>query len=186
MADTTIKHSDGVSQVNVKATEVSDEEYAENVQAGGFIKTVTTQLTVSTTPAYGAGDLVGGKVTLTDAVRISGGTGRIKSVMVSDLGKQSIGLDVIFFNSNPSGTTFTDNAALDIADADITKVIAVVSVGTTSFAALSDNSVGDAGDVDRPFTADGSADIYACIVTRGAPTYPSTSDIQLRVAIQQD
>ncbi len=143
--------------------------------------------TVSASSAYTAGDAVGGKISLTLAVLPGTRSAMIHQVIVTDLGAQTDDTDVIFFDSDPSATTFTDNAALDIADADLVKVFAVVPL--TLHKDFSDNgvslpAVGD--NLNIPFVLDaGETTLYAALVTRGTPTYASTSDITLRVGIVQ-
>ena len=70
--------------------------------------------------AYATGELVGGKLTLAGPFIKYGGL--IESVIITDLAKQSIGKDVVIFDANPSNTTFTENSALAIADADLVNV----------------------------------------------------------------
>ena len=128
--------------------------------------------------AYATGDLVGGLLTLSGA--FVGYGGFIQSVVITDLAKQSIGKDVVFFDANPSNTTFTENSALDINDTDLLNVIGVAPV--LDWFGFSDNSVGQALNLAMSFRLAG-ADLYAAIVERGAPTYASTSDLSIRVGI---
>jgi hypothetical protein len=115
--------------------------------ANGFLRvtaqptnTIASTPTVSTSPAYTSGDSVGGKISLASAVRLAGTGGTITSVTITDKGKQSAATDVVFFNADPSNTTFTDNGALTVHDTDLLTIIGVVPI--TSWAAFVDNSVG--------------------------------------------
>lgn len=135
--------------------------------------------------AYASGDLVGGKLTLTDpksgTVEFPSG-GLIQSVIITDLAKQNITKDVFFFDTNPANTTFTENGALAVADADLVDLIGVAQVA--DWYSLSDNSVGQVLNLALPFVLPGaSASLYAAIVERGAPTYVSTADLTIRVGI---
>lgn len=151
------------------------------------IRYVDSTPTVSASSAYTSGDSVGGKISLSLAILPSTRSGMIHQVVVTDLGAQTVDTDVIFFDSDPSGTTFTDNAAFDCADADLVKIIAVVPL--TLHKDFNDNgvslpAVGD--NLNIPFVLDaGETTLYAHLVTRGTPTYASTSDITLRVGIVQ-
>jgi hypothetical protein len=87
-----------------------------------------------------------------------------------------VALDVVLFDSDPSATTFTDQAALDIADADLLKVIGVVSV--TTWYAFADNSVGQARNLAIPVSSAGS--LYACLVSRATPTFAAATDVTIR------
>ena len=128
--------------------------------------------------AYSSGDLVGGLLTLSGA--FVGYGGFIQSVVITDLAKQSIGKDVVFFDANPSNTTFTENSALDINDTDLLNVVGVAPV--LDWFGFNDNSVGQALNLAMSFRLAG-ADLYAAIVERGAPTYASISDLSIRVGI---
>ena len=139
--------------------------------------------TASATPtldtgAYADGDLMGGKLTLTDLLG-STFTGVIETIVLRDLAKQSLVCDVVFFNSNPTNTTFTDQAAFDVHDTDIDKIAGVVNLATASYRAFNDSSIVCAFNVGLHIVAD-SDDVYCCLVTRGAPTY-GASDLKLFV-----
>lgn len=121
------------------------------------------------TDAYAAGDLLGGKLTLSGAFPTGPKEPYWINVTIQDLTKQNATIDVILFDSNPSATTFTNNAALDIADADLPKIIGFAQVSDyTSFA---DNSVGIATGLSIAAKPLAGADLYACLVSRGTPTY---------------
>lgn len=138
--------------------------------------------TIEATPDYTTGDLIGGKIELTNAVNAAGGGGRIKSVVITDLAKQDVNKDVIFFDVNPSNTTFTENGAFDVADADLVNIIGAVAVST--WFDFADNSVGAALALDIPFVLVGTS-LFAAMVERGAGNYVSTSDLTLRVGVVQ-
>ena len=140
------------------------------------------------TSIYASGDLVGTKIELAEAVdgdTNQSGTvgGLIQSVVVTDLGAQSADLDIVFFDADPSNTTFTDNAAFDVHDTDLLNIVGVAQI--TTWVALSDNSVGQALQLAIPFVLDSGHSLFAAIVSRGTPTYVSTSDLTLRVGVLQ-
>lgn len=96
-------------------------------------------LTVDTN-IYASGDNIGGLQTIDlSAFKNTKGAVILDHILVTDLAIQSANLDIVLFGSNPSATTFTNNVAQDIADADITKIIGVVPVTTHHvFAATTD------------------------------------------------
>jgi hypothetical protein len=123
--------------------------------------------------AYSTGDLIGGLLTLSGADSIGGLPPFLTSITLQDLDKQNVAIDVVFFDANPTGTTFTNNAALDIADADLPKVIAVIPV--TTYFSFNDNSVATVNALGGiAMNAAGGPTIYACLVSRGAPTYSAS------------
>lgn len=154
-----------------------------------YADTLTYTKVVSVTPTidtavYASGELVGGLITLERATRNGVHTGLISSIALSDLDSDAADIDVVIFDSNPTATTFTDNAAFDVADADLLKVICWVSV--TDYILFSDNSVGLAQNVNCPFEILSGTTLYAALVSRGTPDYATVSDLTLRVGILQD
>lgn len=141
--------------------------------------------------AYAAADLVGGKQTFTSAARVPGGSGVIRGILIGDQAANSAAnsvYDLIIWDADPTGTTFTENAVLDVADADLNKTIAVVRfdgvVGSTLFS-LSDNAVLYKA-VEIPFQASGSANLFGALIARGAPTYAATTDVFVTLLIEQN
>jgi hypothetical protein len=133
------------------------------------------------TSAYAAGDLVGDKMTFSELLA-SSGKAVINGARLEDLGGQAAELAVILFKEDPTNTTLTDNAALDVADADLDKI-----VGTLRFRA-GQSSSGDYEQFDSSAVAllsdfrlpvngtDGT--LYAVLKTEGSPTY-GASDLTL-------
>lgn len=133
---------------------------------------------------YTSGDSLGGLLTLSNICEKSRGIMTVIGLVLSDLGSQSLAVDVIFFSSNPSGTIFTNNSPLDIADADMDKIIGVVNIPTTAYFAFVDNSVAVVRDVNltiKKSVAWDTRNVYCHLVARGTPTYTSTSDLTLTV-----
>jgi len=87
----------------------------------------------------------------------------------------------VFFDSNPSATTVTDNVALTIADADLTKIIGVIAL--TTHKTFVNNSVSVAQDQSIPFNLGNASTLYAILVARSTPTFVATTDVTLRVGI---
>ena len=151
----------------------------------GSVVVIEQDVTVDASPDYSTGDLVGGKLTFDNLGRIipkfrNGGL--IQSVVISDLAGVSITKDVVFFNRDPSNTTFTENAALAINDTDLLNVIGVAQVA--DWFAFSNNSVGQALNLAIPFVIrDSDASLFAAIVERGTANYVSTADLSIRVGI---
>lgn len=133
--------------------------------------------------AYTTGMLVGGKITLANAVRSSTLSGVIAGITITDLGKQSANIDVIFFNADPSGTTFTDHAVLTVADADLPKIVCAVNL--TVHTTFNDNSVSSLTNINCPVTL-AATSLYAAIIVRASATFGSTDAIRANIGILQD
>ena len=147
--------------------------------------------TISTTPVYSTGDSVGGLLSFTNAVAYSGGSGVIENVLVKDLAKQNAELDLILFDTNPTNTSPSDNAALDVHDTDLATIITVINISV--YAEFSDNSIGQSYPVGGlPFKLTSGTTLYGLLVNRTStspptvPQYSTTSDISVRLVIRQD
>lgn len=149
---------------------------------------ITTSVSASPTcdtSAYATGELIGGKLTYTQALRK--GTGYIVGVIVTDLSAQASDLEVVIFNANPTGTTFTDQAAFDIADADITKVAGSVLFGSSNRFAYADNGVKTSFSPPIPLvSATGDGTFYAALISRGTPTFAASTDVKVIFLLSQD
>ena len=130
--------------------------------------------------AYATGDLVGGKLTLTSL----GDDGLITGARITSKSLQTCFFDIILFNDNPSGSTFTENGAFDVADADLSKVLGVLHLNDVS--ALSGASVHQMIGNPLSYVLTGATTGYAAIVIRGAPTFASTSDLSLSIRVLVD
>lgn len=160
--------------------------FAQNYPHTQFISTSPTV----DTGAYATGDLIGGKLTFTGALRNTTNAGYITSVLITDLAAQSADLELVLFSTNPTGTTFTDQAAFDVADADVTKIVAVIALGSTSRFNFNDNGVKYLGSLAIPLgvTPANTAGtiIYGALVSRGTPTFAASTDVSVVLGISQD
>lgn len=139
----------------------------------------------ATSVAYTSGYVIGSVVTLNDFSRGNNGTGIIQSIIIQDLSKQSAALDVIFFDALPTGT-YTNNTECDIADADITKIIAIKNIVAADYVSFKDNSAACLSGLAIPYqTTVDSNKIYVLFVTRGTPTYVA-NELSCAIGVLQD
>ncbi len=152
---------------------------------GGNTSLISPTVTVSTTPAYTAGDVVGGILTLTNAMRTSGGTGILESIFINDASNQKAALDIYIFDSNPAAGTYTDNAAV-VFSTDLTKLIARIPVAAADYVTNNSQATAHEKAIGAIMKASGSANLFAVIVTSGTPTYAATTAITIRFGSLQD
>jgi hypothetical protein len=116
--------------------------------------------------AYVSGDQFGALVTLTNAARVSGGTGTIVGVAIQS-GSDVIGtFDVVFFESTV--TAVADSAAFTLSDADGLKVLGIVPLAGAYD--LGVNRVSQAFNLAVPYVCTGGTSLFAAIITRSAFT----------------
>lgn len=152
---------------------------------GGHTTVIAVSPTVDTS-IYASGDLIGGKLSIANAARVAAGSGTIQGVVLADQAKQDAAIDVVFFSADPTGTTFTDQAALDVADADNLNIIGVIKILASDYSDFNDNSNATKSSQGLPFKLASGTSIYAALVCRGTPTYAAATDLQLKVKIYQD
>lgn len=150
--------------------------------AGYVSLTATPTVTAS---AYAAGNCVGTLVTLAGAVPVAGYSAVLRQVLVSFLANNQPSLDVLLFNANPTGTTFTDKSAVAVVAADLTKICGVLNISTANYAlaAAATMSVGQAV-VDLPFVL-AATTLYAAFVARSAFTPTGTADFACKFLIKR-
>ena len=112
----------------------------------------------------------------------------IQTVNIIDMAKQNAAIDVLFFTTLPTATTFTDSSALNLAPGDMGKLIGG-AYNVTKYDSFSATSIGKATNLAAPGIIQGleatgaKSPIYAALVCRGTPTYTTANDLRLRVAI---
>jgi hypothetical protein len=147
---------------------------------GGNVVVITQSPTVSSSPAYSTGDVIGTKLTFAAAVLAAGGSGLVQAVQINCKSAQTGAVDLILFNADPSASTFTDNAALAVNAADFDKVIGVVHIA--DWTNLGTPSVAQAGNLAVPFSLVATS-LFGVLVARSTPTLGSTSDITVGLRV---
>ena len=145
------------------------------------------------TGAYATGDLIGGKLTFSGAFVNAGASGILHSLVLATKAPQTDkNLELVIFDQDPTGTTFTDQAAFDPADADLTKILCRILLdGTDDYSAFSDNAIyskAGLGIVVRaePDIAGVSGNLYGALVARSDPTFAAAADVTITLHILQD
>lgn len=145
--------------------------------------------TISNGAIYASGDVIGGSsasIALSNAARVSGGSGIVQSITVLDKTQaQRAAMDIMFFDR--SVTAAADNAAVATSDADMANCLGVVPIGpyNTAWPGTPANSISTLLNVGLPFVLNGT-DLHVVIVVRATPTYTSTSDLIFSFTILQD
>lgn len=195
-------HADGHTGVmmlgvrNHISGSTADGDYsALSVSSTGDLHTISRRDTVRiavtstniTAPAnsYAAGDQVGSLFTLAGAARVTGGSGIITGIRLTDVAGAAgvIGaMDVVFFDSTV--TLAANNSAFSISDADVLKVIGIVQLAG-SFS-LTANRICQAFNLAIPYVCSGGTSLFAALITRSANGVFSTdTDLQLAVTVDR-
>lgn len=136
---------------------------------------------------YASGDAVGALFTITNAARIRSQThypgGQILDVMLRNKTTSPFDVDLLLFKENPSGSTFTDNSAVNIVDADISKVIAHVEL--RKHITFSANSISYERNVGVSYFTKQDCTLYGLLIARATPTL-AAGDLSLKIGVLQD
>jgi hypothetical protein len=137
--------------------------------------------------AYGAGNNVGGLLTLTNFLRVGGPfSGLLQSLVVVEVGTQKAPIDVLIFRSLPAGT-FTDHAAFPtLSAADAALIIQRIPVAAADYVTVGGVSVARAVLNIPPGLKGAAATLYAAVNTSGTPTFASTTALTFRFYGLQD
>jgi hypothetical protein len=138
---------------------------------------------VTEAAAFATGDLVADKITFANVGERALDAVRIVGCVLKDLAAQDHDYDLILFDADPIGTTFTKNAALDIADTDLPKVCAILNIDTP-FMSADNGSLRGEPDMPAPFVLAGTS-LYGALISRGSPTYAAITDLSLRLVFER-
>lgn len=177
--------SAGRLYVNVAAGTLSLTGEDHIGQVGGHTPIVRPTVTLSTTPDYSIGDIMGGEISLTNLVRTSGGTGVLGSIVLTDVTNTKPELDLVFFESNPAGT-YTDNAAFPSGLPDDAITLGFVTVATTDWKTFGNGAMAVVPPAKLGSYANASQTPYMVIVTRTAYNAAATDDLRVGVFNLQD
>ena len=152
------------------------DHYADRIVAGGrIVAAVPDALPATSTAAYAAGDVLGAKMKLSNALRFAAGSGFLQDLTVTLKSVQTAALDAVLFRADPAASTFTDNAAFAVAAADLDKAIGVISFAKIT--SLGNGTLYEAGQLARSLKLDAGRDLWLVLVWRGAPTLGSVADL---------
>lgn len=154
------------------------------LNTGGWAELVKVTPTI-TVGAYSAQDMVGGKLTLEDAVRVAGGSGYLYSVQVVDTDKIGAALEVHLFSSLAG--TYADNGAESITAADWEHYLGTVSIATADYITKANALIAMPDPVIfKPIllkAVAASRDLYAIVVCTATPTYTHVDGLQFNFGI---
>jgi hypothetical protein len=146
---------------------------------------VTNEVCVSpivTAGAYVAGNDVGGLIMLPNAF-LTANAGELQSVRLTFKSVQTLEFDVVFFSALPA-TVFADHAAPAIVAADALLAQPAIKL-INNYSGLGTHTVYGVDNINRSVKEIGSS-AYAVVISVGAPTLASTSDMQLCAAWRQN
>ena len=143
---------------------------------------IISQTPTITAGAYSAGDAVGGKLTFSGCPN----DGLIHGLTIIDLSEQAVELDLILFEADFTATS--DNGAFDVTAGEEGRLIGSINVATTDYKDIGGLKVATVKNISLPYELTETAvtklgRIYGQLVTPGTPTYVSTADLTVKLAV---
>lgn len=147
----------------------------------------TKGISISQTPtvtagAYSANDAVGGLLTFAGAAYSEGKGGVIKDVIILDDAGQDASMELWLFNA--TFTAMADNAAWAPSEADLRKLVAVISSADGAWYAAGTPSA-CVVEASQRYDLTGTS-MFGQLVTRGTPTFAATDDVTVIIGLFQD
>lgn len=149
------------------------------------MKIIRPTITVDTV-AYVNGDDVGGIITLTGALAYNRPT-TLVSVTLAEDGGQSPALSLFFFRATPAGGTYTDNAAIAFAAADLANFLTVVRVAAADWYVPSGSGKAFVAKTNIQVACDGtttSDNLFMLIVADGAYDAVAANDLTMAIGFE--
>ena len=144
--------------------------------------TVITLTPTNTAGAYTAYKCFGGLMTLSNVPN----TGVLKAITLNFKGSQQLQWEVVVLNASPSSSTVTDNVALAMNVADVSKIVqSYHAIDSNLFSATLNNtnpSTYNVSGIDTPYVIpNGGTTLYAFIYSKSATsiTPATTSDLSI-------
>lgn len=147
-----------------------------------------TPTIVFDTAAYAAGDCMGGKITLTNAVRKNGGQAILTDVTVINNDGTRPNFNIIIFSQDPTAATLTDNATIDLKT-DIQYVQAVIPVYAIDYDAVGVSQTAGTiqmGNVVLKESSGTSKNLYMALMATLTNDLTAATDLRIKLGVLQD
>ena len=152
----------------------------------GYTQMRDLELSVDTS-AYAADDMIGDAEVQLENI-LNEGTGIVlQSIAVHDRDSQEAGITLLFFAKEPSNTTFSDNGALDMDDADMVHFVGHVSIESGDYKTLtgSASSVATLKNIGLSMELLNKS-LWVVPVCDGTPTWTNAANLIIRLVFWQD
>lgn len=147
------------------------------------VKTMTIQPPISTV-AYAAGQVIGGVMTLTGALRAGILSGTWMGVQVVEKSIQKAPMDIVIFSQMPTAANFVDHAVPNWAN-EYGSIIGITNLAAANYSNLSTSSGACLGNLYKKVIST-TGNLYAVAICNGTPTYASASHLYFTFYFEQD
>ncbi len=176
------------NEVVVKSGTVTTVSTLTSGNVGGFTTLSSSTLVMSAAGVYSTGEYMGTTTTpqsFASSVRTSGGTGVIKSILISDkITNTNVAMELWIIDR--TFTAPTDNTAWDLSDANMLFVQAVIPITTNGWYASSAGQVYFDGSLSYPIKPSTGTALFYALVARGTTPSFTSSDLTITLGILMD
>jgi len=155
------------------------------VEVRGNTSILRPVITGSISPAYSVNDVVGGEITLAAMTRNLGGA-VINSVSMWSDNALTPELDLMIFDGDLSGGTYTDNGALTLSTADKAKFLSNITISTTDWRTIAGDTWCTKAGLGIPVKGNGVNDLRLIIVTKTTFTLTATTAMTINFGMLRD
>ena len=144
-------------------------------------------ITVGASPNYAADDVVGGIITLSNVMAVSGRPALLKSVILKDAAGQGPALSLFFLRDTPAGGTYTDNAAIvwgSTGEGDSARRVGLVRVTAGDWYTVAGQSTVVLGGIEQLMGA-AALDLFLLIIADGAYNAAASTDLTAEIAFER-
>ena len=185
--------ADGVTPVLVSASNplpttgpVTDTELrATPVEVRGNTTILRPTLATSTN-AYAINDVVGGEVTLISLTRATTAGAVLNDLTLWSDDAFTPELDIMFFDADLSGGTYTDSGALTLSATDKGNILDIVTVETTDWRTIAGDTWCTKSGLGMALKGDGTQDLRMIIVTKTAFTMAGATNLTIKLGLIRD
>ncbi len=158
---------------------------ADPVEVRGNTTVLRPTVTTTATPDYSSGDTMGGEITISNAVRTTSGAAVLQWVALWCDDALTPVLDLMFFDADLSGGTYTDNAAFAPSTADKAAFLGSVHIAASDWRTLAGDTWANVH-VGMPLKANGSQDLRLIIVAGETINLSGTAVITVALGMLRD
>ena len=153
-------------------------------KTGEKIFSIEVTPTVSASPDYSTGDVVGSIMTFASPAVDAAGDFTVRGAVVRSKADITVACDLLLFNALPTAT-YTDNSAVAVGATDLAKLVGVIKFASTDATDLGTEAC-LSKEANIPVKLASGNNVYGVLVARGTINLASTSDITVMLTVRQN
>jgi len=147
---------------------------------------ISSKVLAIDTVAYSSGDVMGAPMEIESATLNTKGIATVRGVLVLDNANQKVPLTILFFDRDP-GSVGANNAANTLTKAQLSMLVAMVSVANADYVTLkaATNAVASKAPNVMIQPKQSSKSVWMVVLAGGAGTFASATDLEIKVMLER-